>query len=305
MISIKKQSILLLMVFVSLGCSRATEIPTATLSPTSTPVPSNTPPVVISESEILSSGVKRHFLLHVPASYDGSPTALIFNFHGYGSNSKEEEVLTGMSAKADEAGFIVVYPDGTQSAWFNGPIPQGVADRQFVRDLINHISILYNIDPRRIYATGMSNGGGMANRVACNLSDLFAAVAPNAGAYDYWKNCDPSRPIPLLAFHGLDDQVVPYEGFREQAVVPAIEGWAAEWAERNGCDPTPIITTPQDTVTVRSWSNCIDDADVILYSLENHGHSWPGSSVMPSTITSQAINATDIMWDFFQAHPMP
>jgi polyhydroxybutyrate depolymerase len=272
---------------------------------TSMPAPSNTPPVVISENEILSSGEKRHFLLHVPPTYDGTPTSLVVNFHGYGSNSAQQEKLSGMSAKADEAGFIVVYPDGNQASWFTGPIPQGDRDRQFVRDLINHLSALYNIDPKRIYATGMSNGGGMTNRVACNLADLFAAVAPNAGAYDYSKDCRPSRPVPILAFHGLDDEGVPYEGFQTQAIVPAIETWAADWSQRNGCDPQPVITTPVETVTVHSWPNCEENADVILYALEGHGHSWPGSSMMFGEITSQAINATDIMWDFFQAHPMP
>jgi polyhydroxybutyrate depolymerase len=284
----------------SVACGRTIQVPTST-----PPTPSNTPPVAISENEILSSGEKRHFLLHVPPSYDGTPTSLVVNFHGYGSDGEQEEKLSDMSAKADEAGFIVVYPDGNQATWFTGPIPQGDRDRQFVRDLVNHISTLYHIDPKRIYATGMSNGGGMTNRVACNLADLFAAVAPNAGAYDYSKNCTPSRPVPILAFHGIDDEVVPYNGFQTQEIVPAIETWAADWAERNGCDDAPVITTPVETVTMHSWTNCKEDADVILYALEGHGHSWPGSSMLHGSITSQAINATDIMWDFFQAHPMP
>jgi polyhydroxybutyrate depolymerase len=111
--------------------------------------------------------------------------------------------------------------------------------------------------------------------------------------------------VPILAFHGIEDQVVPYNGFQTQAISPAIETWAADWAARNGCDSTPILTTPVETVTMHSWTNCKENADVILYALEGHGHSWPGSLVMPAAITSQAINATDVMWDFFQAHPMP
>ena len=292
----KTKITLLLLLFLSLACARTTE---------PLPVPTSTLPVALGNNDIMSSGEKRHFYLYVPPSYDGNPTALIFNFHGYGSNSIQEEKLSGMSAKADEAGFIVVYPDGNQAAWFTGPIPQGDADRQFVRDLAAHISSLYHIDPKRIYATGMSNGGGMANRVACNLADLFAAVAPNAGAYNYWEDCSPSRPIPVLAFHGTEDGVVPYEGGKSQDIAPPIEAWASAWAERNGCASTPDITTPVDTVTMRSWSNCDENADVILYTLEHHGHSWPGTSVQLPGVTSQAINATDIMWDFFQAHPMP
>jgi polyhydroxybutyrate depolymerase len=283
----------LILLFATLACRRSAE---------TTPVAL---PLAVSDNEIISSGERRHFILHVPPSYNGEPTALIFNFHGYGSNSAEEERLSGMSDKADKAGFIVVYPDGNQATWFTGPIAQGEADRQFVRDLIAHISSLYKIDAKRIYATGMSNGGGMTNRIACNLADLFAAIAPNSGAYNYWQDCAPSHPIPVLAFHGLNDEVVPYEGGKSQEIVPAIETWAAAWAERNGCDPAAVITTPVETVTVHSWVDCDENAEVILYSLDHHGHSWPGSLIMPARITSQAINATDIMWDFFQTHPMP
>ncbi len=294
----KPKTALLLLLFVSLACRRSAELSTLT------PSPSATLPVAISDSEIMSSGEKRHFLLYVPPSYDGTPTALIFNFHGYGSNSIQEEKLSGMSAKADEAGFIVVYPDGNQATWFTGLIPQGDADRQFIRDLAAHISSLYNIDPKRIYATGMSNGGGMTNRVACSMADLFAAVAPNAGAYSYWQQCSPSRPIPVLAFHGLSDEVVPYEGSKSQEIAPSIEVWAAAWAERNGCAAVPLIETPLGGVTTHTWSNCKENAEVILYALENHGHTWPGTLVRLPAITSP-INATDIMWDFFQSHPMP
>jgi polyhydroxybutyrate depolymerase len=242
----------------------------------------------------------------VPANYQaGTAVALILNFHGYGSNSQQEENLTGMSAKADREGFIVVYPDGIEATWHTGLVAQGDADRQFVRDLVAHLQSLYTIDPKRIYATGISNGGGMTNRLACSVSDLIAAIAPDAGAYNFWENCSPSRPVPVLAFHGLDDNVVPYAGLNPESITPPIEKWAAAWATRNGCSPSPAVTTPVETVTLRTWMNCQDNANVILYTLANHGHSWPGSPVMPKNITSQAINATDVMWEFFKAHPMP
>ena len=132
----KPKATLFLLLFLLLACSRTTE---------PLPNPTSTLPVAVGDNDIMSSGEKRHFYLYVPPSYDGNPTALIFNFHGYGSNSIQEEKLSGMSAKADEAGFIVVYPDGNQAAWFTGPIPQGDADRQFVRDLAAQISSLYHI----------------------------------------------------------------------------------------------------------------------------------------------------------------
>lgn len=258
------------------------------------------------EGQITSSGVLRNYLLHVPAGYQsGNPVSLILNFHGYGSNSKQEEGLTGMSTKADREGFIVVYPDGLDSKWSTGPGAEGEADQLFIRDLIASLEGQYNIDPKRIYATGISNGGGMTNRLGCDMADLIAAIAPDSGAYNFWEDCNPSRPMPVLAFHGLDDNIVPYDSGTPKMMEPPIEDWAADWGSRNGCSSSPNITTAVETVTMRTWSNCRNNAEVILYTLANHGHSWPGSPIMPKNITSQAVNATDVMWDFFKSHPMP
>ena len=258
------------------------------------------------DGTLSSGGVTRHYLLHVPDSYQvENAVALILNFHGYGSNSGQEENLSDMSAKTDREGFIVVYPDGINNAWYDGPGAEGKADQQFIRDLIAVLESQYSINPKRIYATGISNGGGMANRLGCDMADVIAAIAPVAGAYNFWQNCHPERPVPVLAFHGLNDNVVPYAGGTPKAAVPPIEEWAAAWADRNGCSPTPTVNTPTSTVTLHTWPNCRENAEVSLYSLADHGHSWPGSPVMPPSITSQAINATDVMWDFFQSHPMP
>lgn len=289
----KTRIVLLLLLSAMLACQR------------SIPEISSDDDNILAEDQILSGGVTRHFLLHVPPLYYGDPTPLVLNFHGYGSNSRQEEILTGMSAKADAAGFIVVYPEGLDGAWYTGPSTQGDADRQFIRDLVAHLENLYTIDPKRIYATGISNGGGMADRLACNMADLIAAIAPDSGAYNFWQDCLPWRPVPVLAFHGLDDNVIPYEGSSPQAMTPPIEAWAAAWAMRNGCSSKAGITTPIETVTIRTWSNCTKNAEVILYALAGHGHSWPGSPIMPRAITSKAINATDVMWEFFSAHPMP
>lgn len=256
--------------------------------------------------QITSAGIVRRYLLHVPASYDPSTrTALIFNFHGYDVTTEEEESLSGMSAKADQAGFIVVYPEGLNKGWSDGPGPYGLHDLEFVRDLIGTLEGQYNIDPKRIYATGMSNGGGMANRVGCSMADLFAAIAPDAGAYNFWQDCNPTRPMPVLAFHGLEDALAPYAGGGIDTMEPPVEDWAAAWARRDGCNAGPAVTAPVQAVTVRTWSACQGNAEVVLYTLAGEGHSWPGSPTMPKEITSQAINATDIMWTFFKAHPMP
>ncbi len=107
-----------------------------------------------------------------------------------------------------------------------------------------------------------------------------------------------------MAFHGLNDNIVPYEGTARDRILPPIHDWAVAWAERNGCAATPTVTEVNDTVTQETWGNCDEGADVVLYAIEAHGHSWPGSELLPE-ITSQAINATDVIWDFFKAHPLP
>jgi polyhydroxybutyrate depolymerase len=292
-----------LAVFLLVGCSRPQrrlETPTAeTVKPTAVQTGSL-------DRQITSGGVSRHYILHVPTAYQpGTPIPLVLNFHGYGSNSQQEEALTGMSIKADAETFLVVYPDGIDKAWYDGPGAEGERDLQFIRDLIAAIQSQYSVDSKRIYATGISNGGGMTNRLGCNMADLIAAIAPDSGAYVFWSQCDPSRPVPVLAFHGLDDNVVPYDGTRVRDMLPPVYTWARTWAKRNDCNATPAETKPVEDVTVDTWSGCSENADVVLYTLANHGHSWPGSKVMPREITSQAINATDLMWEFFQKHPMP
>jgi len=258
------------------------------------------------EAQLSSGGVTRTYRLHVPIGYEaGRALPLVLNFHGSGSNALEEENLTGMSAKADAAGFLVVYPNGMDERWNDGPGPAGDADRQFIRDLIAAISSQYSVDPKRIYATGISNGGGMANRLGCDMADVIASIASDSGAYNFWEQCRPSRPVAVLAFHGLNDLLVPFDGGTPRAMLPPIIDWAAAWAERNGCGLTPSESTPAKSVTLRVWSNCQQGAGVELYALANHGHAWPGSPTMLKLITSQAVNATDLMWDFFKAHPMP
>jgi polyhydroxybutyrate depolymerase len=298
---VKRKILIGFILLITLACNRPVR--------NNTPIPpQNTSPVQTGsfDEQITSSGVSRHYILYMPSGYQpGVSLPLVLNFHGFSSNSKEEENLTAMSAKADRENFFVAYPDGIDAKWSDGPGADGKQDQQFVRDLISTLKSQYSIDPKRIYATGISNGGGMTNRLGCDMADVIAAIAPDSGAYNFWQECHPARPVPVLAFHGLDDHIVPYEGGTPKSMEPPIEEWAAAWAERDGCNTTPAVTTPTDGVTVRMWTGCQGDAEVILYTLAKHGHSWPGSPVMPKLITSQAVNATDLMWDFFKAHPLP
>lgn len=254
-----------------------------------------------------SGGETRQYLLHVPPDLSGtSPVALVVNIHGFTSNAFEQERLSGMSAKADAEGFIVVYPQalGDPPTWRVGPLEGGAADQAFITDLIAHLATQFPIDPRRIFATGISNGGGMVDRLVCEQAGLFAAAGPVSGAYLFGGMCTPTRPVPIVAFHGTADQIVPYEG--QGRVLPAIPLWAAAWADRNTCASGPSVVNQHGEVTAEAWSGCSQGADVVLYTVEGRGHSWPGASLLPGLdLATQDIDATDVIWDFFKTHPMP
>jgi len=288
---------------------QAEATPTAQPPPTEAPQLTPTPAgggnytVGTSVQEIVSGGQTRQYRLHVPPSYQpGSPMALVLNLHGLNETAAQQEAISGMSAKADEAGFIVAYPEGIDQTWHVGSRAEGAADLQFMRDLIADVQSALSIDPDRIYATGISNGAQMSNRLGCDASDVIAAIGPVSGGYPPSQECAPGRPVPVVGFHGTADQLIPYEG-QGHLLLPA-EEWAADWAARNGCNPTHAVTYQGAEVTGQTWSGCQNGADVVFYTIEGGGHGWPGSD-LGAGVTTKEIDATDIIWEFFAAHPMP
>jgi polyhydroxybutyrate depolymerase len=263
-----------------------------------------------STQTIESGGLTRSYRLHIPESYDLSvPTPLVLSLHGFTSNSAQQAFFSGWDEIANAENFIVAYPQGAQtpSRWNAGPNMftrlNPVDDVAFIRALIAQITENYCIDTARIFVNGLSNGGGMTHRLACEMADQIAAVGMVAGAFPAsGAACEPARPVPVIAFHGTDDGLVPYDGNR---AFPPIQDWAAEWAARNGCDPTPeIIPAAGDTSGVH-YINCDDNADVILYTIDGGGHTWPGGPRLPILgKTSRDINASEVMWEFFMAHPL-
>jgi polyhydroxybutyrate depolymerase len=251
---------------------------------------------------IESAGETREYLVHLPPRLGATPVPVILNFHGFGSNAAEQETLSGMSALADEAGFIVVYPQGMGDppAWRVGPGEAYEKDAAFIADLLDALEREYPIDRRRVYATGISNGGGMVHRLGCEMADRFAAIAPVSGAYLLSEICSPSRPLPVLAFHGTGDRIVPYDGAGK--ALPPIPTWAARWADRDGCDGASRVFFDQDVVLGERWSDCDGQAEVLLYTIDGGGHTWPGALALPGADT---IDASATMWDFFVAHPLP
>lgn len=242
----------------------------------------------------------RRYRLHVPTSVSetasGAPRALVVAFHAAGSSTRQQERASGLSALADRAGFVVVYPEGRGGAWAGDS-----ADERFVRAVVADVATRVRVDPRRVYATGISNGALMADRAACGMGDLFAAIATVAGTYEIDADaCRPARPVPVLAVHGLRDRLAPYAG--RPGRWTGVEAWATAWAARNGCATAPA-TRVETAITTRAWTPCAAGGDVVLHTVPALGHAWPGDPTVPAA--RSALDATAAMWVFFAAHPMP
>ncbi|HEX5808750.1 MAG TPA: PHB depolymerase family esterase [Anaerolineales bacterium] len=227
----------------------------------------------------------RQYLLHVPATYDPEkPTPVVLVFHGAGIGAERFVGYSRFSNVSDREGFLIVYPQGLGDEPVWNPSP-GSYDVQFVSDLIDHLQRRCHVDPSRIYASGHSNGGGMVNRLACDLANRIAAIGPVSGAYAASGRCSPSRPVPVFAIHGTADPIVPYDN---------IPDWASAWAARNSCDPEPVDIPHNVLIHEKKWSNCREEADVILYTIEDLGHDW----------THDLIDMGQTIWGFFEQHPM-
>jgi len=263
---------------------------------------------------IMSGGRTRKYLIYIPDSYDpNTPSPLVFSIHGFVQWPAHQQSMTGWNKLADEYGFLVVYPQGTgfPLRWnTRSNEDDSISMREeldFFSDLIDHLTQSYNIDHSRIFANGMSNGGGMSDLLACEMSEHIAAIGGVAGAYVYPReNCQPDRPVPVIAFHGVDDSTVPYIGGTssrdDQFEFMPIEDWAAAWADINSCSNTLEITQLTNEISRISYQGCEEGGEVILYRIKGGGHTWPGGKKLPVWIagyTTPDINATDLMWDFF------
>jgi len=269
-----------------------------------------------SNGSLISSGQKRDYLLYVPASYDRTkPTPLVISMHGAGLWGAAQKELSQWNRLADRQGLIVVYPSGAVGSgpriWHVERSSRLKADIRFISELIDTLKATYNIDSTRIYANGLSNGGGMSFVLSCTLSDRIAAVGMVAAAQTLpWKWCTDKRPVPMIAFHGTRDPVVPYNGgatWISSRPFPNVSKWTASWAERNRCSPNPFESMVATDVIRREYTGCADGAAVVLYTVNGGGHTWPGGKPPPEWLTgttSQSVDATSLMWDFFREHPL-
>jgi polyhydroxybutyrate depolymerase len=273
---------------------------------------------------VLMGEQKRTYLVHVPKEYDPEkPAPVILALHGAAMDGSMMVWFSGLNKKSDESGFIVVYPSGTgvgpfrtwNAGGFSGRMAEGKADDvAFIGKLLDDLGTVVKVDEKRVYACGMSNGGMMCYRLAAELSDRIAAVAPVAGTIAI-EESKPKRPVPVIHFHGSKDNIVPFEMKKGKTPsfmkLKAVEDSIQTWVKLNGCDEEPMtemISKEDDEIEVTRtcYSGGKEDSEVVLVVIKEGGHTWPGQKPPVGFIGKSArnISANDLMWEFFQKHQM-
>lgn len=264
-------------------------------------------------------GLQRTYTLNLPPGYyDSSGFSLVIALHGGTGSGLQFESSSKLTDKANAAGFVVVYPDGTGllKTWNAGAccgsaVTNNVNDVHFISELIDELTSKYKISPKKVYATGHSNGGMLCYRLACELSNKIAAIAPNSCTMVVTQPCNPARQVPILHMHSKLDENVPYTGGYGNGIsgvyCPPLDSVFNVWSQVNNCANPAQVTFSNNKYTLTEWLNCGNDAVINYYLTNDGGHAWPGG--LPgranSDIPSTAINANDLLWDFFQQHELP
>jgi polyhydroxybutyrate depolymerase len=270
------------------------------------------------QEQLIWQNRTRRFITFLPDAYepgnDEQSLPLVINMHPFLTDGPFQMRYTRFNGIANREDFIVVYPYGIQGRWNSGSffgIEQPIDDAGFLDALIDYMAVLYNIDTRRVYSTGFSAGGYMSHRLACELTNRIAAIAPVAASMnpDLVPVCDPARAVPVMILNGTADAIVPYNGFDAATSVDQV---VELWRSLNGCDPeaveedVPDISTTDNTTSIkRYFNNCEDGAEVILYKIFGGGHTWPGRDFPLLGNTSQDVIANEVIWEFFSRHRIP
>ncbi len=269
------------------------------------------------------------YIRHIPPAYDGEhPLPIVFDLHGWSQPAPIQVLMSDLPAYGDAHRFITITPEVTRAValW---DIALDSPDTQWLTALLNEAEATLCIDTNRVFFTGMSYGATMTSSVVCAQSDRVAAAAPVAGINNF-EGCSFDRAVPVVAFHGTDDQYLAYDGgfgpavaglptpdgegtLGDESVVLSLDAesvpeMTASWAVRNGCSPGSTQSPVTADVTLLTW-DCPKGADALLYRVDGGGHAWPGSEFSASIVdfvghTTMAISATDIMWRFFRSHPL-
>jgi polyhydroxybutyrate depolymerase len=283
--------------------------------------------IAVGESE-------RRYVVHVPPGH-GRDTRwpVVIMFHGGGGTAKAAMRETRWDEKADREGFLAAFPEGTPpdpsrpgrfvgnpQTWNDGSergigaVERRVADVEFVSAMIGDLKQRFNVDGRRIYATGFSNGASMSFRIARELSRVIAAVAPVAGA-DWLARRRPDRAVPLLYITGTADPLNPFKGgeihigSKSYGEKPPVQEMIARWVKLHGCREEPRLVYDKEGAKGVAY-DCVDGAGAVaLYTIDGHGHHWPGGrSVLPERMAGKntaKLEATELIWKFFNARSLP
>jgi len=293
------------------ACGFAPAAPTATPTIPATAAPTLTPTVppvpvqpVDAQRTLKVGDLQRTYFLHIPEGLNNQQSVpLVFVFHGFSESGFQARLYTGFDQIANDHAFVVAYPDGsgdTRSLSWNAggccgyALENDVDEQAFVRAIITDIETITHVDPKRIYAAGFSNGALLTYRLACTMSDTFAAVVPVSGVLMY-SPCQPSQPLSLMHIHGMTDNVVPFDGGGSDIQFPPVKESLATWVQLNGCTSTEEVEK-DGLLTHTTYGTCPFGVSVQLYTVDGVGHTWPSQYIAP---------VTPIVWDFFAAHPKP
>jgi len=264
----------------------------------------------------------RSYIDHLPA--DGTPpTALVLAFHGGGGTAAGFQDYATLDAVADTEGFLVVYPESLDGNWNDGRLHtaidgiEKVDDVAFVADLIDQLTRDHAIPPGRVFATGISNGGMLCHRLACELSDRIAAIATVAAPMpeDLAPLCRPSRPVSILTLPGNRDPIMPFDGGpllsdrADRGRVLSAADTTALWRREDGCTGVPATEEIDDrrfdrtAIHTDTYAPCDEATAVVQMTVDGGGHTWPGARIAPLLgRTSKEIDAGEVIWAFFAAH---
>lgn len=276
---------------------------------------------------ITVDNLKRSHWVHVPPKYDPkTPTPLVLALHGATMDGKMMEIFTSLNDAADKHNFIVVYPNGTGPGgilltWNAGLFPGDLNkndkadDIKYLGKVLDDVESAVKVDPKRIYVTGLSNGAMMSYRVAAEMSDRIAAIAPVGGTLAL-KEYEPKRPVPVIHFHGTKDTLVPYNGPNKMIEIDkllkfrSVPDTIQACLKANGCadkfTETEVDVKEEKLTVKRKVYDCPKGADVVLYTIEGGGHTWPGSQLAPAFLglSTKTFSANEVMWDFFRGHAL-
>lgn len=272
-------------------------------------------------------GVTREYYLHVPEGLE-DPAPLVLVLHGRGGTGPGMAALTGFDEVADGYGFIVAYPSGLSLQWNYVEGIEGydleASDLDFLTALVSEIGSMYPVDPKRVYVAGFSNGGFMAQRLACAATGVFAAYA-SVGAAGFGgqpRICEDPGSTSLLFIHGTHDTIVPFQGKVQQTpmgpvtVLASVEQTMAFWSDKLSCgdviDSVAVPrggASPETQVSVLRYMNCPADHELILAVVLGGGHNWPGrDGLLPPSAAGNVnldLNASEFIWQFFERHALP